>query len=210
MAISELDLSLELEHNDNPTIPTSREASFIERVMMRANEIAQHDHTLPGLLSSDPTQCSRVLKRLKDGAKLNGHHFCEWGSGIGMIAGLAALNGFDAYGIEADPVLYWEARKLVKEFALDVVFAQGSFVPAETTEGFSVSGTFGATDWAPTDDRDVYRELGRPLSDMNVVYAYPWPREVPLYEALFDMVASKGAVLWLYRHGSAPKLLQKV
>lgn len=210
MAIAELDFSLEIENNNNPIILTSRETSFIETVLMRANYISQHDPTLPGLLSSDPVQFSRVLRRLKDGAKLSGHHFCEWGSGIGMIAGLAALNGFDAYGIEADPVLYWEAKKLVKAFSLNVVFAQGSFVPVETTGSFFVNGTFGATDWAPTSNRDLYRELGQPLSEMNLVYAYPWPREVPLYEALFDMVACTGAVLWLYRHGSAPKLLQKV
>ena len=210
MAIVELDFSLEIENNGNPTLLSSREASFIETVRMRADEISQYNPNLPGLLSSDPAQFSHVLKRLTDEAILNGQHFCEWGSGIGMIAGLAAINGFDAYGIEADSVLYWEAGKLVKAFALNVVFAQGSFVPAESTGRFVVNGTFGATDWAPTEHRDLYAELGQPLSEMNLVYAYPWPREVPFYQALFDLVACEGAVLWLYRHGSAPKLLQKV
>ena len=61
-----------------------------------------------------------------------------------------------------------------------------------------------------TPDRDLYAELGCRVDEMNVIYAYPWPRETDLYESLFDHVAGEGAILWLYRKEATPKLLRKI
>lgn len=209
MAIADLNLSAAFENVDDAESLSVGEESFIQAVRGRVTEYSQRTPNLHGLLTSDPAQFSHTLRQLKTGGILNGLKFCEWGSGIGMMAGLAALNGWDACGIELDPSLCREATKLAEEFAVNVVFARGSFVPVESAGVFSVRGVFGATQWAPDTDRDPYHEIGRRLSEMDLVYAYPWPRELPIYEALFDLLASPGAVLWMYRHRSTPKLIQK-
>jgi len=38
--------------------------------------------------------------------------FCEWGSGLGIVTGLAELLGFEAFGIEMDAELCRQSREL--------------------------------------------------------------------------------------------------
>jgi hypothetical protein len=47
-----------------------------------------------------------------------GRLFCEWGSGFGVVACLAALLDFDACGIEIDEELVEAARQLAQAFDL--------------------------------------------------------------------------------------------
>jgi len=162
------------------------------------------------LLSSDPGAFCRGLTTLRRQGILRGGNFCEWGSGIGLIAGLAALNGFQAYGVEREAAFVAEARALCRDFSLAANFVCGSFVPPEVAGRFAVVGTYGATDWRVTRELDVYEALGRRCSEMDLIYAYPWPREVTLYEQLFDLTAKKGAALWLYRQGERSSLSVKV
>jgi protein-L-isoaspartate O-methyltransferase len=44
--------------------------------------------------------------------------FCEWGSGWGIVTGLAELLGFRACGIEIDERLVRESRRLLADFGL--------------------------------------------------------------------------------------------
>ena len=61
--------------------------------------------------------------------------FCEWGSGIGVIVGLARLAGHEAIGIELDPFLADQSRDFLKSQGLEVSIRTGSYyelsVPAD-------------------------------------------------------------------------------
>jgi|GEM_PF-1361849 len=53
--------------------------------------------------------------------------FCEWGSGFGLITGLAEMLGFDASGIELDERLADASRSLFAEFGLNAKITTGSY-----------------------------------------------------------------------------------
>lgn len=161
------------------------------------------------LLGSDPFAFCAGLRALRGLDQLIGRRFCDWGSGLGTMTALAALNGLDATGIEIEPAFVAEARALCAELAVPARFACGSFIASDLGERFAVTGTYGATRWAIPPPPDAYSLLGTRVSEMDLIYAYPWPREVALYEHLFELTARRGAVLWLYLQGEAPRLLVK-
>lgn len=116
--------------------------------------------------------------------------FLEWGSGLGVIAGLAAILGFEAYGIELDPELVDASQDLQAAHGLDVNFATGSFVP----------DSFVGDDYDDLETRtalghpDAYDALGCDLDDFDVVYGYAWPTEEELYREIFRHGADYGAI----------------
>lgn len=189
--------------------PTAAEEVLVAAGEARIASFRDRNPAVTTLLTSDPRAFCAGLHALHRQHILAGSRFCDWGSGIGLLCALAALNGLDAHGIESEAAFVAEADGLCRDFSLAARFVCGSFVPAESSERFRVVGTYGATDWRAEEGRDVYAELGRRCAEMDLIYAYPWPRELPLYEQLFDVTARPGAVLWLYRHGDSPKLMIK-
>jgi len=189
--------------------PDECEQAFIASATRRAQDFIRRNPNVTTLLGSDPLAFCSGLHALRRLDLLSGRNFCDWGSGIGTIAGLAALNGFDAYGIEIEPAFVAEARELCSELGVPVRFACGSFICREIADQFAVTGTYGATDWRISPGQDDYSVLGTHVWEMDLIYAYPWPRELSLYEELFDLTAHGGAVLWLYRQREPPRILVK-
>lgn len=115
-----------------------------------------------------------------------GLRFLEWGSATGIITIMADLLGFDAYGIELDARLVETARALARKHGSRARFAAGSFLPAgyryRPRHGDGRLGTIG-------DGESGYRELGIPLDDFDVVYAYPWGGEEPM---MLDLMRAYG------------------
>lgn len=54
--------------------------------------------------------------------------FCEWGSGMGIVTGIAAMLGFTACGIEIDPRLAAAARLLLRDFGLTARIETGDYL----------------------------------------------------------------------------------
>jgi hypothetical protein len=129
-----------------------------------------------------------------------GRRFLEWGSATGVITIMADLMGFDACGIELDPSLVRVARELVARTGSKARFVEGSFVPTgwawAPRNGDARTGTIG-------DGPSGYLELGRSLSDFDVVYAYPWTGEEPWMLELFRCHGRENARLLLHscEHG---------
>lgn len=98
----------------------------------------------------------------------------ECGSGLGVVAILADLLGFDAYGIELDPWLYDESLGLAERHGAQVTFAQGSFLPAAARDDLTHASAEFLT---VRDGEPAYAELGMQLADFDLVYAFPWPGE---------------------------------
>ena len=120
------------------------------------------------------------------GLRAPGLRFLEWGSATGVITIMADLLGFDAYGIELDARLVDTARELARKYGSNAKFAAGSFLPSgyryRPRHGDGRLGTIG-------DGVSGYRELGVPLDDFDLVYAYPWGGEEPM---MLDLMRSYG------------------
>jgi hypothetical protein len=124
-----------------------------------------------------------------------GRRFLEWGSATGVITIIADLMGFDACGIELDESLVRVARDLAARSGSGARFAVGSFIPMgwewrpRSTDGRT--GTIGH-------GSSGYLELGRPMSDFDIVYAFPWSGEEPMMLDLFRCHGHEDARLLLY------------
>jgi hypothetical protein len=159
----------------------------------------------PAFVPSDYAGAYGVLRALADAGLARGPLFCEWGSGFGVVAGLAALLGFEASGIEADADLVAAARRLAEDFGLAVEFAHASFIPPGAADRLD----FGPYSWLSDEGGDAAAELGLDADDFDVIFAYPWPDEEDLTADLFREHAGRGAILVTY-HGGAFRVRRKV
>lgn len=130
-----------------------------------------------------------------------GRRFLEWGSATGVVTIVADLMGYDACGIELDASLVGVARDFAAKAGSGARFAVGSFIPLgwewKPRGADRRTGTIG-------EGPSGYLELGRPLSDFDVVYGFPWSGEEPLMLDLFRAHAHADARLLLYtsEHGA--------
>jgi hypothetical protein len=124
-----------------------------------------------------------------------GVRFLEWGSATGVVTIMADLLGFEAYGIELDAALVRVARTLAQKHGSHARFAAGSFLPTgyewESSSGDRRLGTIGV-------GRSGYLELGRPLQDFDIVFAYPWDGEAVIMQDVMRRYAGDGARLVLH------------
>ena len=184
----------------NPTIPPNVR-NFLHEAERRVERFRQ-DRVTPAFVPSDFTAAYLALRALEESDLAPGRYFCEWGSGFGVAACLAAMLGFDSCGIEAEEELVDCARRLADDFGLAVQFACGSFLPT----GKVAAGEFA---WLVTSGPCGHRELGLDPEDFDVIYAYPWPDEERLTADLFARVARPGAVLATYHGEGAVRLRKK-
>src|SRR5258706_176458 len=102
-----------------------RIAKFVRAADRRTDAFHEHRSRRPlhAFVSSDLEGTWRMIDAIARGKLAPGRSFCEWGSGLAAVAGLAALSGFDACGIEIEGELVDEAKRLRTEFELSVPIA---------------------------------------------------------------------------------------
>jgi hypothetical protein len=160
---------------------------------------------VPAFVPCDYATAYKVLRALAAPGVTRGTRFCEWGSGFGVVAVLAALLDFESCGIEIEGLLVDEARRLAEDYDAPVEFVHGSFVPPGGEDRVHKGGTYS---WLTTEGDQAYEELDLEIEDMDVIFAYPWPDEEWVVFDLFDHYAGEGAVLATY-HGSAEFRLRR-
>src|SRR5262249_17276402 len=192
MPLADIDLTI-----DAAPIP-GEVRRFLQDAEQRI-ELFQRHSPVPGFVPSDFQTGYRVLRSLAATVLTPGTLFCEWGSGFGVVACLAAMLDFDAFGIEIEEELVAAARRLAADFELPVEFIRGSFIPTEAQGEMPHGLSF---TWLSTGECGTEDELGLSASDFGVIFAYPWPDEEELTESLFAKYAQVGAVL-VTHHSSA-------
>lgn len=157
---------------------------------------ARKERKLHGFVPSDFTAVYRALREIDDRGLATGRRLCEWGSGFGVVAILAAQLGYEAAGIEIEDELVDEAEALAADHGADVAFACGTFVPEG---GDDLVADTGDIAWLAAAGADGYDELAAEPADFDIVFAYPWPGEEGAVERLFEAFAADGALLVTYR-----------
>ena len=144
--------------------------------------------------------------------------FCEWGSGFGTATCLAALLGYEAYGLEIDAELVRHSRAIARRLGIRVTMLCTSFLPA----GYAASvGGDGAALMRPASVRDHhdtaetceplrYAGMASAITDIGLFFAYPWPEERALMQELFEAVARVGALLVVYHTDTDIRVFRKV
>ena len=169
-------------------------------------ELFQRHSPVPGFVPSDFEAGFRILRSLAATVLVPGTLFCEWGSGFGVVACLAAMLDFDAYGIEIEEELVAAAQRLATDFELPVEFIRGSFIPSVARADASLESSFS---WLSTSECGRDDELGLSTSDFGVIFAYPWPDEEVLTEGLFAKYAQVGAILVTHHGGEDFRIRRK-
>jgi len=145
----------------------------------------------PDYVSTELFCVDRALCRLRSQGLARGPVFCDWGSGLGGVCIMAALNGFDSYGVEIDSELVSAARALTADLDLSVTFVEGSFLQP----GDDLLVTDPRVRTRLVFDTRAWRQLDLRPIDCDVVFSYPWPGDEGFIERVFAARASHGALL---------------
>lgn len=188
-------------------MPTRADATASsERLVERVHEVAERLQGLPGgpgYVGSDLSVVHRGLSRIQAEGLARGPMFCDWGSGLGGVCAVAALNGFRPFGIEIQGGLVESARTLAADLGLPLSFVEGTFLlPGDENLVIGTAHTQPAFDAVAWDALDLVP------GDCDVVFAYPWPGEEALVDGVFARHASPGALLLTF-HDRDYLLLQR-
>jgi hypothetical protein len=161
---------------------------FIEVAEERVDEYQESvgEQLSPRFEPADHQEVAEALVWLRREMPCEGARFCEWGCGFGVVAGLADLLGFEAFGIEVDPVVFGLAEELRALYGLGTRLWLGNFlepVPAN-------------------------RRAFDPAR-FDLIYAYPWPGEEDGIKEHFDRHAAETAYLLLFLGFGDLRLYQK-
>lgn len=200
MALEALDL-------DFPTIDLpAAVARLIEESERRLDQFyaKQRHRRFPRFLPSDSALVFAAMAYVTQHDLVPGRVFCEWGSGFGTGTCLAALLGYEAYGIEIQSELAQVSREMARELDIPVQILCVSYIP----EGYESYSGVGGEDLVKSElfldpeaaiDRNLrYEGMDIDIGSIDLFFVYPWPEEQDLMMKLFDAVAVEGAILIAY------------
>ena len=200
MRLFEIQLAL----HERPLPP--RVVEFLKDAKKRFDKLEDESRAaIPAFVPSDFPLVYRALAEIKSANLAAGRRFLEWGSGMGIVACLAEELGFEAAGIEIEPMLVRIAEQVAEKHRFNAQFICGSFVPDTLVDRVEVTGD---VNWLTTHGADGYEELQLEPDDFDLIYAYPWPGEEQVIFDIFANCASVGALLLTY-HGQEGIRLQR-
>jgi hypothetical protein len=144
--------------------------------------------------------------------------FCEWGSGFGTVTCLAALLGYEAYGLEIDEELVRLSRAIARRLGIRVTMLCTSLFPTGYAAYAGVNGAALVTPASVRDHHDPaeargplrYDGMELAIADIGLFFVYPWPEERELMRQLFAAVAREGAILVVYHTDTDIRVFRKV
>jgi len=104
---------------------------FLREADLRVSQFVRNSPIrLTGFVPSDFVTVYHALRAITEANLAPGTSLCEWGSGFGVVASLAAMLEFNVCGIEIERGLVDASRRLADDFGLPVEFVHGSYVPS--------------------------------------------------------------------------------
>ena len=161
---------------------------------------------IPGFVPCDFERVYEGLRTIVGKGMAPGASFLELGSGMGVVACLAAMLDMESTGIEIEPELVAASEELATVHGLEVEFVCGSYVP---TGGDWLTDEVEEFAWIESGGADAYELLGLDLDDFDLVFAYPWPGEESLVRELFDAYGAGGAMLLTFNGVEDLRLYRK-
>ena len=203
--------------------PEARVSDQVARLIVTCSRgwerfFADHDDQAPRFVPSVPERVFAVLEEVTRRKLPPTRVFCEWGSGFGTATCLAALLGYEAYGLEIDEELVRRSRVIARRLGIPVTMLCTSLFPA----GYAAyAGREGAALVTPTSVRGHhdtaeargplrYDGMERVIAEIGLFFAYPWPEERALMQQLFEAVARVGALLVVYHTDTDIRVWRKV
>jgi hypothetical protein len=180
---------------------------------------ADHDdHHAPRFVPSVPERVFAVLAEVTRRQLPPTRVFCEWGSGFGTATCLAALLGYEAYGLEIDAELVRLAQAIARRLGIPVTMLRTSLFPAGYEVYAGVNGAALVTPASVRDHHDAaeareplrYAGMASAIADIGLFFVYPWPEERVLMRQLFAAVARQGALLVVYHTDTDIRIWRKV
>ncbi len=202
MAIEELDLDLDLSAAELP----AEVSRLIQEAERRWDQFfaSQSKRRFTRFLPSDAALVFAAMDWVTRHDLVLGRVFCEWGSGLGTATCLAALLGYEAYGIEIESELAEFSREMAHALNIPVEIFCTSYIP----EGYESYSGVGGEDLvkfetfsypgAAIDHEPRYDGMDIAIAAIDLFFVYPWPDEQELMQKLFDAVAVEGAILLAY------------
>ena len=204
---------VDIEIAINGSVLPEEVVAFLREADLRVSEFVRNSPvSVTGFVPSDFVTVYKALRAITEADLAPGTSLCEWGSGFGVVASLAGMLGFDAYGMEIDRDLVDASRRLADNFGLPVEFVHGSFIPSGAEAYAEEAYTDNDAEFFLLDTvtDDAYDELGLDPDDFDVVFAYPWPGEECLIASLFEKYAAEEALLLMYNQFKSVRLRRKV
>lgn len=205
--LEELDLPVWRPTGNNPSpaadVAMQRVDAFLADAERRIDALfaSGSNRRLPRFVPADARAVYAALQHITRLDLPVGRVFCEWGSGLGVATCLAALLGYEAYGIEIEPELTELSRRFAEDHGIEAHILTTSYLP----EGFESYSGSGATELVtPAMEAGgritATRYQGMPFEtdEIDVFYVYPWPGEQEMMLELFDLIAADGAILLAY------------
>jgi SAM-dependent methyltransferase len=154
--------------------------------------------------------------------------FFDFGSGTGKMLAVARREGYSAYGIDINPDLAKHTDTLMATLEAQghvdktttYRYAVGSYFPqayrqlrkqghAQALKYEAQEETFGNPGATLCIAADPYAELGKQLSNFDVLYAYTWSSQLPAILEMYSRYAHQDALLLYHTakpHFSLPEL----
>ena len=196
LALTEIDLEIDLDRK----LP-DRVAAYLDEANRRIDHLfaTEKNKRTPKFIPSDSELFYWALEYLTSKDLTMGHVFCEWGSGYGLATSLAALLGYEAYGIEIEPSLIEAAGNLARDLDVDSRFLCSSYMPEGVESYAGVGGEEIIRDHLGGEVEALsYPGMDCEITEIDVFYVFPWPGEQEFMEDFFDKIAVEGAILMIY------------
>jgi hypothetical protein len=162
---------------------------------------ADNDDLAPRFVPSVPEIVYAALQEVTKQNLPPNRVFCEWGSGFATATCMAALLGYQAYGIEIEAELVSLSRAIARRLRLPVEIICTSIFP----QGYGLHAGVGGTALVQPGSVNHHNRRARryhgmdiDIADIGLFFVYPWPEERELMQELFDAVAAAEAILIAY------------
>ncbi|MFO0921983.1 MAG: class I SAM-dependent methyltransferase [Pirellulales bacterium] len=190
-------IPFELEWDDASPLPQEQQNLISEaQILLQQFWDRWHQKPIEQYVACDFEYVARALFTLQERGLVDGSTFCEWGCGFGIVTGLASLLGWEAIGIEAEPFLVSEARKLLQRLQIPCEIWEGNFLP-RGAERLADRQSNHASMFHRIPP--AYESKDFDIDDFSIIFAYPWPGEEYFLESVFREYARPNAVLVIFR-----------